>query len=132
MHEQGEILDEMAEQASVATVDGLSPQELTLLAVTASSVAMDDYATSLWGVRNACELACLNNLGLNLGLRRLKAKRLIESVEVQEEQEGDSSPGIQVTEIGWQWIEANEDKFTFHTTSVKKAPAALFDDEIPF
>ncbi|WP_175787166.1 MULTISPECIES: nucleoside 2-deoxyribosyltransferase [Burkholderia] len=132
MLEQGEVLEEMAEQASVASVDGLSSQELNVLAVTASSVAMDSYATSLFGVKNDCERAGLNNLGFNLGLRRLKAKKFIEAVELQDEQNGDPYPGVQVTEMGWQWIEANEDKFTFHSSSAKKSGFEAMDDSIPF
>ncbi|MDO3523814.1 hypothetical protein [Ralstonia pseudosolanacearum] len=132
MLKQGEVLEEMAEQASVASVNGLSSQELNVLAVAASSVASFDYATSLWGVRSDCERAGLNNLGFNLGLRRLTAKKFVEAVQVEDER-GDPYPGIQVTEQGWQWIEANENKFKFHSGSGKKASASLLDDgEIPF
>jgi len=123
------VLEEMAEQASVASVDGLSSQELNVLVVAASSVAQDDDATSLWNVRNDCERAGLNNLGFNLGMRRLKAKGFIEAVELEDER-GDSYPGARVTEKAWQWIEANEDKFTFHSTGAKTSDP--FQDEIPF
>ncbi|WP_231140358.1 hypothetical protein, partial [Ralstonia pseudosolanacearum] len=100
--------------------------------IAASSVASFDYATSLWGVRSDCERAGLNNLGFNLGLRRLTAKKFVEAVQVEDER-GDPYPGIQVTEQGWQWIEANENKFKFHSGSGKKASASLLDDgEIPF
>lgn len=129
MHEQGEVLEEMAEQANVASIDGLSPHELNVLAVAASSVAQDDCPTSVWEVRSACERAGLNNFGFNLGVRRLKAKRFMEAVELEDEH-GESYPGMRVTEKAWQWIEENEDKFTFHTTGAKTADP--FDDEIPF
>lgn len=131
MLEQGEVLEEMAEQASVASVGGLSSQELNVLAVAASSATAFDYPAALWGVRSDCERAGLNNLGFNLGLRRLTAKRFVETVQMEDER-GDSYPGVQVTEKGWQWIEVNEDKFTFHSTGAKKAPAAPWDEEIPF
>lgn len=131
MLEQSETLEEMAEQANVASVDGLSAQEVTVLAVTASSVAQDDWPTSLWDVKNACERAGLNNFGFNLGMRRMKVKGFVEPVEMEDER-GDSYPGIRVTEKAWQWIEANEGKFTFHTSSTKKSPASPFDEEIPF
>ncbi|MGH8781015.1 hypothetical protein [Paraburkholderia sp.] len=130
MLEQGETLEEMAEQTNVAAVDGLSSQELNVLAVTASNVAQDDLPTSLYTVKSDCERAGLNNLGFNVGLRRLKAKGLIDSVELSDERTDEYYPGVQVTEKGWQWIESNEDKFTFHSTGAKKASA--FDDEIPF
>lgn len=131
MLEQGEVLEEMAEQANVATVDGLSSQELNVLAVAASSVVQDDGATSLWAVRNDCERAGLNNLGFNLGLRRLKIKKFIETLEIEDER-GEPYPGIQVTDLGWQWIEANEDKFTFHSAGAKKSGVDEMDDTIPF
>ncbi|MGO4156001.1 hypothetical protein [Cupriavidus sp. YAF13] len=129
MLEQGEVLEEMAEQASVASVDGLSSQELNVLVVAASSVAQDDGATSLWNVRNDCERAGLNNLGFNLGMRRLKVKGFIEAVELEDER-GDSYPGVRVTEKAWLWIETNEDKFTFHSTGAKTFDS--LDDQIPF
>lgn len=132
MLEQGETLEEMAEQANVASVDGLSSQELNVLAVTASNVAQDDLPTSLYTVRNDCDRAGLNNLGFNVGMRRLRAKGFLESVQLSDEQTYEDYPGVQVTEKGWQWIEANEDKFTFHSTGAKKATDAAFDDSIPF
>lgn len=132
MLQQGEVLEEMAEQASVAAVDGLSSQELNVLAVTASSVVVDHCPTSLWNVKNDCERAGLNNLGFNLGLRRLRTKKFVELVEVREQHNEEGYSGIQVTEAGWQWIEGNEDKFTYHTTSARKAPVALIEDDIPF
>ena len=131
MLEQGEVLEEMAEQANVATVDGLSSQELNVLAVAASSVVQDDGATSLWAVRNDCERAGLNNLGFNLGLRRLKIKKFIETLEIEDER-GEPYPGIQVTDLGWQWIGANEDKFTFQSAGAKKRGVQEMDDTIPF
>jgi len=131
MFEQGEVLEEMAEQSSVASIDGLSSQELSVLAVTANSVAQDDFATSIWAVRNDCERAGLNNLGFNLGLRRLKVKRFVETVEIEDER-GEPYPGIQVTDLGWQWIEANENKFTFHSAGAKKSGFDAMDDTIPF
>lgn len=128
MLEQGEVLEEMAEQASVASVDGLSSQELNVLAVVASSVLQDDGATSLWAVRNDCERAGLNNLGFNVGMRRLKAKGFMDAVELDDER-GEPYSAVRVTEKAWRWIEANEDKFTFHTTS---KTSDSFDDQIPF
>ncbi|CAM8826342.1 nucleoside 2-deoxyribosyltransferase [Burkholderia pseudomallei] len=132
MLEQGEVLEEMAEQASVASVDGLSSHELSVLAVTASSVEMYSYATSLSGVKRDCERAGLNNLGFNLGLRRLEAKKLIEIREVQDEHDSESYTGVEVTAKGWEWIEANEDKFTFHSASAKKGGFEDMDDKVPF
>lgn len=131
MLEQGEVLEEMAEQTNVASVDGLSSQELNVLAVAASSVLQDDGATSLWTVRGDCERAGLNNLGFNLGLRRLKAQGYIAAVELDDEQ-GGFYPGVRVTEKGWQWIDANENKFTFHSAGAKKNGFDAMDDTIPF
>jgi hypothetical protein len=131
MLEQGETLEEMAGLASVASVDGLSSQELNVLAVTANSVVEDDHATSIWSVRNDCERAGLNNLGFNLGLRRLKVKKFVETLEIEDER-GEPYPGIQVTDQGWRWIEANEDKFTFHSASAKKSGFEAMDDSVPF
>ncbi|NUA32234.1 hypothetical protein [Cupriavidus basilensis] len=132
MLEQGETLEEIAEQSNVADADGLSSQELNVLGVTASSMFQDDSPTSLWAVKNDCERAGLNNLGFNIGLRRLKAKEFVETVQMSDEQNYEPYPGIQVTEIGWQWIEANESKFMFHSPAGKKSEEIVLDDKIPF
>ena len=133
MLERGEVLDEIAEQSSVAAVDGLSSQEWNVLSVVANSVLQDDLPTSLWNVRNDCERIGLNNLGLNVGLRRLKAKGFVEAVELEDSQTGDPYPGILVTEAGWRWIDANEDNFAFHSGVQKRADGASnHDDKVPF
>lgn len=129
---QGETLEEMAEQANVANVDGLSPQELNVLGVTASGVFQDDAPTSLWGVKNDCERAGLNNLGFNLGVRRLKSKGFVETVTMDDDHNQESYPGVRVTEEGWRWIEANEGKFTFHVGLPKKDGFPEMDDKVPF
>jgi len=132
MLEQGETLEEMAEQANVAAVNGLSSQEITVLGVIASSVFQDDFAVSTTEVRNNCERAGLNSLGFNIGLRRLKAKAFVATEEISDEGSYGSYPGVGVTEVGWAWVEANEDKFTFHSSGGKKDDWAALDDKIPF
>lgn len=131
MLEQGEVLEEMAEQANVATVDGLSSQEITVVGVIASSVFQDDAPVSVWEVKNDCERAGLNNLGFNIGLRRLRAKGFVEMKDMTDGNSYEPTPGVGVSEKGWQWIEVNEGKFTFHATG-KKAEDTPFDDSIPF
>ncbi|MGI4812711.1 MAG: hypothetical protein ACRYG5_07850 [Janthinobacterium lividum] len=130
MLEQGEALEEIAERTNVAAVDGLSPQEVTVLGVIASSVFQDDLAVSISEVRNNCESVGLNNLGFNLGLRRLKAKSFVVAEELSDDNSYNSYPGVRVTDAGWGWIEANEQKFTFQASGSKKVNT--FDDEIPF
>lgn len=134
MLEQADVLNEIAEQSTVADVDGLSSQEFNVLSVVASSVFQDDLATSLWSVRNDCERVGLNNLGLNVGLRRLKSKGFVEAVELEDPQSGDSYPGILVTEAGWRWIDANEGKFAFfHSGGQKRADGSSnHNDKVPF
>ncbi|CAJ0689248.1 hypothetical protein LMG19089_00459 [Ralstonia edaphis] len=133
MLEQDKVLDEIAEQSNVAAVDGLSSQELNVLSVVAGSVLQDDLPTALYGVRNDCERVGLNNLGFNVGLRRLKAKGFVEAVEMNDESSYEPYSGVLVTEAGWRWIEANEGKFTFHSGGKKKADGFdSLDDKIPF
>jgi nucleoside 2-deoxyribosyltransferase len=130
MLEQGETLDEMAVQANVAAVDGLTQQEVTVLGVIASSVYQDDHAVTVTEVRNNCERVGLNGLGINVGLRGLKTKALVVPEEIHDENTYHPYLGVRVTDAGWAWITANEAKFTYHTQSSKKA--ATFDDDIPF
>lgn len=129
MLRQGATLENMAEHSNLAGVAGLSSLELSVLGVVASSVDVDGYATPLWGVKNDCERAGLNNLGFNLGVRRLKTKGFIDTIVIEDER-GDEYPGISVSDKAWEWIELNENKFTF-SSMVGKSPNDS-DDELPF
>lgn len=132
MQNQGAVLEQMAERDTVAPVEGLSPPELTLLAVAAESVMLPDQGLGVWGVKQDAERAGLNGIGFALGLRRLKQKGLLETDTFPDER-GEPYEGLTITEAGWQWIDANESKFVVHNKKDRADRSSPQEDsEVPF
>ncbi|MCY0856021.1 hypothetical protein [Cupriavidus sp. D39] len=128
MLQQGDTIEQLAERETVAPVDGLSPAELTLLAVAAESVTLLDQGVGVWGLKQDMERAGLNGIGFALGLRRLTQKGLIETVTLVDERHGEPYDGIRVTPEGWDWVDANESKFVVHNK--KAALSSPWEQEL--
>lgn len=128
MLQQGAVIDQMAERDTVAPVEGLSPAELTLLAVTAESLTLPDQGVAVWGVKQDVERAGLNGIGFSLGLRRLSQKGLLQQLTLEDPRDGEPYEGLKITEAGWQWIDANEAKFLVQN---KKANAGSWEHGKP-
>lgn len=124
---KGERLRDLAESDPMAPRKGLSQPELAVLAILAGDSLTPQSSTSTYSLRHDLERAGFTPLGFGLGLRRLLKKGLVEPVESYDEQ-GEPYPAVMLTQIGWDWIETNEDMF-----SVKKGvPKDDFRDDIPF
>jgi len=124
--ERNEVLDQIAEADPVATIQGLTPIETLVLAVVAGEAFMPDNAVSVYGAKRDAERAGITNMGFNLALRKLNAKSFVRLADFWDENNSENYSGIAVTDLGWQWIEANESRFVLHRQEKKK------DDEIPF
>jgi len=124
--ERNEVLDQIAEADPVTTIQGLTPIETLVLAVVAGEAFMPDNAVSVYGAKRDAERAGITNMGFNLALRKLNAKSFVRLADVWDENNSENYSGIAVTNLGWQWIEANESRFVLHRQEKKK------DDEIPF
>jgi hypothetical protein len=132
--ERGQALQQIADEP-VAPVSGLSPIELTILAVAARTVDAPEAGFSVWKVRNDAEKAGLSMIGISLALRRLTMKEFLEEALV--EGNGDEPyKGMKITGRGWDWIDANEDSFVLRRPqreSRNALPTAeISDDDIPW
>ena len=90
---------------------------------------MPHEATTVNSVKRDVEQAGLTNIGFSIGIRRLLNK---DFVEVSEEQnQYGHTYYILLKEAGWDWVEANESKFTMIHFQEEYSPPPP-DDEIPF
>jgi hypothetical protein len=132
--ERGQELQQIADEP-VAPVSGLSPIELTILAVAAGTADGPEAGFSVWKVRNDAEKTGLTNIAISLALRRLTVKQFLEETLV-EEYGNEPYTGMKITGLGWDWIDANEDSFVLRRPqreSQRPLPTAeISDDEIPF
>lgn len=124
--ERSEMLDQIAESTPMATIEGLTAMETLVLAVVAGEAFMPEHAVSVSSAKHDAERAGITNMGFNLALRKLTAKKLVRLEDLYDERSGDSYNGLAVSEAGWQWIEANESRFILHRLDKKK------DDSMPF
>lgn len=124
---KGETLQKLSESDPVAPVEGLTQAEILVLAVVAGSSFLPLSPISAFSAKRDAERAGVTNMGFNIGVRRLSAKKFIEIVEIWDDNNGEQYDGIQITESGWAWIENNETKFVLHRSSRKDA-----DGEIAF
>ena len=112
----------------VASVSGLSQPEMTVLAMLAGSIISPDASYGLWMLQQDTEKAGLTKLGCTLGIRKLLAKKLIKTT-TEMDSGGDVYDALAVEEAGWDWIEANEDKFVLRKGQQE---SVISDDDIPF
>lgn len=121
--ERSEVLDQIAEANPVTPIEGLTSIETLVLAVVAGEAFIPDTAVSIYGAKHDAERAGITNMGFNLALRKLSAKKLVRMEDIWNERDGESYPGLAVTELGWQWIEQNESRFVLHRHDKKKKDA---------
>lgn len=116
------FLDQIAESNPVLAINGLSQAEIMVLALIAG-----ESSTTTYSIRNSAERAGITNLGVNLAFRRLMQKSFISDIELYDDQNGQPYPGIMVTEVGWEWIDANDSQFQLNFPV-----HAQEDNDIPF
>lgn len=128
--ERGETLQQIAEAVPVAPVNGLSQIEVTILAV-AAGAALPGAGFSLWSLQNDAEKAGLSKAGVSLAIKRLLLKDFLEEAWVED---GRNEPyrGSAISDKGWEWIDANEEKFILRKSAREKVPSEITDEDIPF
>lgn len=133
---QSDIIEQMAENQTLAEVEGLSPPELTVLAVAANSAPDDTQPAPLWGIKNDAERTGLTSIGFNLGLRKLKAKGFVTVCGMHDHNNYNEYEGLLIEPKAWEWIERNEANFVLHSSPTKKHVVTStfpdMDDDIPF
>jgi hypothetical protein len=103
-----------------------------LLAVLAGEVVTPDGMASLWSVQQGTERAGLTKMGFTLAVRRLKVKAIVQQA-MDSDQNGNLYAALSVTETGWDWIEANENRFVLRRpTRIADPDLGITEDDIPF
>ena len=128
LRDKGQALQELANSEQVVPVAGLTQGELTVLVAIASEIGTDDGKVGIWSTQQNADKAGQNKMGFALGLRRLKTKGFVTTVQ-DEDSNGNFFDALQLTAPAWDWIEANESQFV-----LKREPASssISDDDIPF
>jgi hypothetical protein len=101
----GETLQKLSEADPVAPVEGLTQAEILVLAVVAGSSFLPSNPVAVYGAKRDAERAGVTNMGFNIGVRRLTAKKFVEIGNFQDEENGQDYDGMKITESGWAWIE---------------------------
>lgn len=116
-------------------MSGLSPIELTVLAVAAGAADGPEASFSVWTVRNDAEKTGLSKIAISLAIRRLTVKQFVQESWV-EDSGNEPYKGMKITDRGWDWIDANEDSFVLRRPQRESRNALatneVSDDDIPF
>ena len=91
----------------------LAQIEATILAV-AAGAAVPGTGFSLWALQNDAERAGLSKAGVSLSIKRLCKKILRDN------------------DKGWEWIDANEERFILRKPVPERASSEITDEIIPF
>lgn len=122
-----EALESLSMGENVAPVAGLSQPELAVIVALAGQLFIPEARIDTWRVRQEVENAGFTEFGFTMGLRRLTAKNLI---AVDSDEDGH---WLSLTEVGWKWIEKNEDRFSIRKPPGKPKPKEYPSlDDVPF
>jgi hypothetical protein len=111
-------------------VQGLTQPELAVLASVAGSVVLPGEGASVFIAKSDVERAGFTAVGFSIGVKRLRAKNLIELREATDFNENPFKEIVN-TAYGWDWIERNEKLFMLRRQSSEAAPSPEADD-VPF
>jgi nucleoside 2-deoxyribosyltransferase len=116
---KGETIQQRAEAETVAPVAGLTQHEVTVLSILAGEVGRTDGLVSNYAIQQDTERAGLTKLGFTVAIRRLLTKAFVRQTMDRDENNDYAYHALGVTDAGWNWIVANEDKFILQRPSKK-------------
>ena len=117
---QDAVLDQIAEADPIAPVHGLSQPEVLVLAVIAGEAYMPSYATQVSSVKRSAERVGITGMGFNIAIRRLIQKKFVHETEIWNEDNSEGYPGLSISDVGWNWIDANESQFILSRPEKRK------------
>ncbi len=127
--EKSESLQNVSEISQLASEQaGFSQHELVAIAAVAQSIEHPDDHTSMWQIKRDMEANGFTPMAATIALRLLKQSDYLSSQQYSNEHE--QYYGYTLTNKGWDWVLANQNKF-----ALKKKVISGFDDmddEIPF
>lgn len=113
----------MSDTEAVSPVAGLSPAEVRVISILAGGFSPHS-GTSIYNAKQDADRGGLTSVGFNLGMRRLMVKDFIKETTIQEDVHSDPYSALELTDKGWDWIEANSGMFVLH-----RPPTG---DEVPY
>ncbi len=120
----------------VALTDGLSPHELATLIEIAEQTNSPADPIAIYALRDALEKAGYRGVAVSLALKVLGRKSLVETAIIVRPTYGDTEeyPGVKLTDDGWNWLDANQDKLVLKVEAVAEKPVTTgySGDDIPF
>ncbi len=129
-------IKKMAAETPVATTGGLSPHEFATLVAIAEYFSSSGGTVGLGCVQSDLEEAGHRRIAVALALKMLARKNLVEMSSESGWRGNEEYPVVHVTDEGWQWLEANQDKLKLTTepnqneTVTQPSPPPV--EDIPF
>lgn len=124
-------IQKIASAEPLPLVDGVSNLEHVFLACLANGLSVPHGFSYLHSVSDDVEKVGLTKTAFNLAVRKLQTKRFI-AISGRTDDEGHNFEVVEMTDSGWAWIEANEEKFLLLRAPARARKPADLDKEIPF
>lgn len=125
---------QLVQKTPIVATDGLSQHELATLAEIADQATEELVPTSF--IRNALGNAGYSGLAVSLALKMLARKDLVELSTESGWRDHEDYVVVKISDQGWNWLEANQDKFTLIAEPTKERSGGISltppDDDIPF
>lgn len=113
-------MSQVVASSSLANVEGLTPQELITLAAIAENLDQPQGRVSSHIVRVEVESSGFRKMAAMIGLQCLLQKGFVTVEESQDDYNNGTFTAYQITDMGWQWITAHQDKFSIHKPVVEQ------------
>lgn len=129
---KAEIMSQFADSVMIEEIEGLSNQEIVVIALIATESLKPDDRSPLRAIKIEAENQGMTAIAFQLAIRRLNTKSFVVISEYVDS-DGYEYPVIGLTENAWKWIDKNEGIFKLKKSKSRLAPPDDFSDEdIPF
>lgn len=116
---------------SIAKVEGLSQHELITIVSIVENLDEPNGNVAVYSIKQDVENSGFTKMACVLGLQSLEKKDFILYTSYQD-YNGNEYFAYQLTELGWNWINKNQDKFEMKKTQVTNQIVDFNENEIPF
>lgn len=116
---------------SIAKIEGLSQHELITIVSIVENLDEPNGSVSAYSIKQDVENSGFTKIACVLGLQSLEKKEFILYTPYQD-YNGNEYFAYQLTELGWNWINKNQDKFEMKKTQVTNQIVDFDENEIPF
>lgn len=136
--EKAETLTTVSEIRPLASdQEGLAQHEVVALAAVAQNIDHEGDHVTTWQIKRDMEASGFTPVAANFALKVLKQRGYLNLARYTNE-DGEYM-GYMLTETGWAWVLANQDKFALHkprpsqtARDARPVPSSVEEDDIPF